>query len=77
MTKLQTFEKPSYRSMWVCLKKLKDLLINSGVTYLTIPKIDYGRDKLDWRIVRNVLEVIFSTVPYYFHKTSHYNRGCM
>lgn len=59
VTKLRTSEKPSYAVMWSCLKKLKDLLVNSRVIHLGITKLDCGRDKLDWRIVRNMVEVIF------------------
>lgn len=51
--------KPNYKNLWSTLRHLKEDLTQNGIKKLAIPKLGCGLDLLDWRIVRNMIEVIF------------------
>ena len=59
VTKQGSHEKPTYRSIWNTLVKLRDVMLSQNVRRLAIPKIGCGLDGLDWKTVRSMLEVIF------------------
>ncbi|KAF2895019.1 hypothetical protein ILUMI_11154, partial [Ignelater luminosus] len=50
--------KPTYKDLWVTLLQLKRDAEEQGCPRLAIPKIGCGLDRLDWRIVRSMLEVV-------------------
>lgn len=54
--------KPSYNSITAAITKLRDLIVKHDVKKLAIPRIGCGLDKLDWSIVRGIIENLFQNV---------------
>ncbi|VEN59224.1 unnamed protein product [Callosobruchus maculatus] len=59
ISKEKSYQKPTYRTVWEALLDLREKLLTANVLKLAIPKLACGRDGLDWRIGRNMLEVLF------------------
>ncbi|KAJ8958350.1 hypothetical protein NQ317_014677, partial [Molorchus minor] len=59
VTKHLSRDKPTYESVWESLISLRGALLSQEVTHLAIPKLSCGLDGLNWRVVRNMLEVLF------------------
>ncbi|VEN55697.1 unnamed protein product [Callosobruchus maculatus] len=59
ISKEKSYQKPTYRTVWEAFLDLREKLLIANVLKLAIPKLDCGRDSLDWRIIRNMLEVLF------------------
>lgn len=59
VTKKRSCEKPTYQTMWTTLLNLRGELARLGVKKLAVPKLGCGLDHLNWRVVRNMLEVVF------------------
>ncbi|KAJ8981048.1 hypothetical protein NQ317_018020, partial [Molorchus minor] len=59
VTKHLSRDKPTYENVWESLISLRGALLSQEVTYLAIPKLSCGLDGLNWRVVRNMLEVLF------------------
>ncbi|VEN46293.1 unnamed protein product, partial [Callosobruchus maculatus] len=59
ISKVKSYQKPTYRTVWEALLNLRQKLLTANVLKLAIPKIGCRRDDLDWRIIRNMLEVLF------------------
>jgi transposase InsO family protein/predicted aspartyl protease len=59
VTKEKADGKPTYWTLWRVLQKLKNLLLERQIRKLAIPRLGSGLDRLNWRIVRNMLENIF------------------
>ncbi|VEN61189.1 unnamed protein product [Callosobruchus maculatus] len=59
ISKEKSYQKPTYRTVWEALLDLREKLLTANVLKLAIPKLACGRDGLDWRIIRNMLEVLF------------------
>ncbi|VEN42942.1 unnamed protein product [Callosobruchus maculatus] len=59
ISKGKSYPKPTYRTVWEALLDLREKLLTANVLKLAIPKLACGRDGLDWRIIRNMLEVLF------------------
>ncbi|VEN51359.1 unnamed protein product [Callosobruchus maculatus] len=59
ISKEKSYQKPTYRTIWEALLNLGEKLLTANVLKLAIPKLACGRDGLDWRIIRNMLEVLF------------------
>ncbi|VEN50246.1 unnamed protein product [Callosobruchus maculatus] len=55
----KSYQKPTYRTVWEALLDLREKLLTANVLKLAIPRLACGRDGLDWRIIRNMLEVLF------------------
>ncbi|VEN54455.1 unnamed protein product [Callosobruchus maculatus] len=58
ISKEKSYEKPTYRTVWEGLLDLREKLLTANVLKLAIPKPACGRDGLDWRIIRNMLEIL-------------------
>ncbi|XP_001947976.2 uncharacterized protein LOC100164186 isoform X1 [Acyrthosiphon pisum] len=54
--------KPSYNSITAAITKLRDFIVQHDVKKLAIPRIGCGLDKLDWSIVRRIIENLFQNV---------------
>ncbi|VEN64583.1 unnamed protein product [Callosobruchus maculatus] len=59
ISKEKSYQKPTYRTVWEALLDLREKLLTANVLKLAIPRLACGRDGLDWRIIRNMLEVLF------------------
>ncbi|KAJ8974407.1 hypothetical protein NQ317_014901 [Molorchus minor] len=59
VTKHLSRDKPTYENVWESLISLRGALLSQEVTHLAIPKLSCGLDGLNWRVVRNMLEVLF------------------
>lgn len=59
VTKRCSNEKPTYRAIWDSLINLRRLLIQFGLRKLGIPRLGCGLDRLEWRTVRSMIEVLF------------------
>ena len=59
VTKARSYQRPVYKNLWNSLRDLRNHLVKNGIRKLAIPKIGCGLDGLDWRIVRNMLEILF------------------
>jgi len=62
ITKEYSNAKPSYNSITAAITKLRDLIVQHNVKKLAIPRIGCGLDKLDWSIVRGIIEKLFKNV---------------
>ncbi|VEN41965.1 unnamed protein product [Callosobruchus maculatus] len=58
ISKEKSYQKPTYRTVWEALLDLREKLLTANVLKLAIPRLACGRDGLDWRIIRNMLEVL-------------------
>lgn len=56
MTKEFFHSKPDYRAIWYSLSSLRDHLLLLNIVKLAILKLGCRLDKLDWGIVRNVVQ---------------------
>lgn len=52
------YQKPNYQNLWNTVN-LKNGLLSCIIKKLAVPKLNSGLNQLDWRIVWNMLEVIF------------------
>jgi len=59
ITKEYSNSKPTYSTITAAIKKLHDFIVKHGVKHLAIPRIGCGLDKLDWSIVRGIIENVF------------------
>jgi len=59
ITKRRSSGKPTYQSLQASLVKMREIIEQKGVTKLAMPKIGCGLDRLNWAVVRQMLEDIF------------------
>lgn len=59
VTKETSSDKPTYHSMWDSLVHLRDQLLELEIRQVGIPKLGCGLDRLNWRIVRSMIEEVF------------------
>jgi len=62
VTKNRCFHKPTYDSLRAALEDMKYQIIEDGITKLAMPYIGCGLDKLEWDIVKEMIEDIFDDV---------------
>ena len=60
VTKTRYFQKPTYKDFNLSLEKLRDECIIKNIKTISMPRIGCGLDKLDWNIVKNSIEKLFS-----------------
>lgn len=60
VTKQKYFHKPTYETLQLSVKAMRDHCIENAVKELCMPRIGCGLDKLDWARVRAILEKEFS-----------------
>lgn len=76
ITKEYSYHKPTYNSLTVAIKKLRDCVVKHGVKKLAIPRIGCGLDKLDWIIVRDIIKHTFKDVGCMI-KVCHFSQVCI
>lgn len=59
MTRRTFHQRPSYETLWNTLKQLKEQVLELNLSKLAMPKMDCSRNGLNWRTIRNMVEVIF------------------
>ena len=60
VTKCSSEQKPTYDTLRQSLDDLRSKLLKLRVTKLAIPKLGYGYDGLEWKIVRKMIEETFA-----------------
>lgn len=59
VTKDRSYQKPTYESLRKSLMELRRQLLSLNVKKLALPKIGCGLDKLDWNVVKKIIEDVF------------------
>lgn len=59
ITKERYWQKPDYHSLFICLVQLKKICLDKNIKHLAMPRIGCGLDKLDWRIVKRMIQEVF------------------
>lgn len=62
VTKVRYFHKPTYRTLYYSLLKLRDMVISHSIRHLAMPRIGCGLDKLEWDKVRSMIKSVFENV---------------
>lgn len=64
LTKNNRYDEVSYGNLQICLENLKRIASDNGDFYLAFPKICCGQDKLDWDIVKPLIEGVFGNTEF-------------
>jgi len=59
ITKEHHWQKSTYKSIYICLQKLKELCMDLKITNLACPRMGSESDGLQWEIIRNMLRNTF------------------
>lgn len=59
VTKARVFHKPTYDSLYETLMDMKEQCIEWDITKLAMPRIASGLDRLDWLLVKDIIEDVF------------------
>lgn len=59
ITKNRYYQKPKYRNIFQCLKRLRNDMLSRGINRIALPKIACGRDRKNWRIIEKMLSYLF------------------
>ncbi|VEN40048.1 unnamed protein product [Callosobruchus maculatus] len=62
ISKEKSYQKPTYRIVWEALLDLREKLLTADVLKQAIPRLACGRDGLDWRLIRNMLQALFNII---------------
>jgi hypothetical protein len=55
ITKSKYWQKPTYETLTLSLKSMKEICLLDDIRYLAMPEIGCGLDKLQWEKVREIL----------------------
>lgn len=59
VTKARVFHKPTYDDLYETLMDMKEQCIEWDIDKLAMPRISSGLDRLDWMMVKDIIEDIF------------------
>ncbi|MFT9003167.1 MAG: macro domain-containing protein [Liquorilactobacillus hordei] len=59
ITKSKYWNKPTFRSLTMALIDLRKQMLLNNEKFLAIPKIGSGLDRLDWKKVKQIIELVF------------------
>jgi len=62
VTKRRAFHKPTYDSLNEALVDMMEQVISLGVEKIAIPLLGCGLDRLDWNLVKEIIEEVFEDV---------------
>lgn len=62
VSKNLSYEKPTYRDLFLSLNGMKSHMVKNNVNKLAIPRIGCGLDRLQWKKVRKLLHKVFGDV---------------
>ena len=63
VTKFRYYHKPTYESVLASLYELREIVIDAGITHLSLPKLASGYDKLDFNIIFELICQVFVPLP--------------
>ena len=63
VTKFRYNHKPTYESVLASLYELREIVIDAGITHLSLPKLPSGYDKLDFNIIFELICQVFDPLP--------------
>lgn len=59
VTKNKYWNKPTYLSLAMCIRDMRDLCKSRNIKYLAMPRIASGLDRLQWSKVREIIKEEF------------------
>lgn len=59
VTKEKYYHKPTYQSIKEALISMRDIMFDFYIDKIALPKIGCGLDKLDWEMVKCIIEDVF------------------
>lgn len=59
ITKAKAFTYPTYGSILDALRSMRDEAEANDVKHIALPRIGCGKDRLDWTIVRKLIDEVF------------------
>lgn len=62
VTKKRAFHKPTYNSLREALEDMADQIETLGIEKVAIPQIGCGLDRLNWDIVKEMIEEVFDSI---------------
>ena len=63
VTKFRYYHKPTYESVLPSLYELREIVIDAGISHLSLPKLASGYDKLDFNIIFELICQVFDPLP--------------
>jgi hypothetical protein len=63
ITKKRSFHKPTYETIESSLIDMRNHIITNEITFLAMPKIGTGLDKLVWVRVKQIIQAVLEDVP--------------
>ena len=63
VTKFRYYHKPTYESVLASLYELREIVIDAGISHLSLPKLASGYDKLDFNIIFELICQVFDPLP--------------
>ncbi len=67
ITKEHYYDKPTYKTLTLCLEKLYQKCKELNINDISMPKIGCGLDRLEWNKVKIILEKIFTDINVVVH----------
>ena len=61
--KFRYYPKPTYKSVLASLYELRKIVIDAGISHLSLPKLASGYDKLDFNIIFELICQVFDPLP--------------
>lgn len=62
ITKEVYYAKPSYTTITKCIERMAEICKVENIKYLAMPKIGCGLDRLQWSIVKEIVENVFKDI---------------
>lgn len=59
VTKERYFHKPTYKSLTIALRAMKQICMDYGISKVAMPMIGSGLDRLEWRKVSQIIQEVF------------------
>ena len=63
VTKFRYYHKPTYKSLLASLYELREIVIDAGFSHLSLPKLASGYDKLEFKIIFELICQVFDPLP--------------
>ena len=63
VTKFRYYHKHTYESVLASLYELREIVIDAGISHLSLPKLASGYDKLDFNIIFELICQVFDPLP--------------
>ena len=63
VTKFRYYHKPTYESVLASLYERREIVIDAGISHLSLPKLASGYDKLDFNIIFELICQVFDPLP--------------